>query len=268
MKKIFLFISFIALTVSSCSDDITSLNDDTKSPTTTRAEFLFTNAQKTLVDQMVSTSVNVNVFRLFSQYWTETTYPDESQYDIATRAIPDTHFRVLYRDVLRDLQEARKLLDAEKAGIPATATTEIAVVNNKIAIVDILMSYSYSVLVDTFGDVPYSESLDIEAHPLPKYDDAKTIYKALITRLTEDNNLLTAGDDSFGDADLIYGGNAASWKKFANSLRLRMAINMGDVDAAYAAQEVIAAVNAGVLASNADNTDLAYLGLQPNANPL
>jgi hypothetical protein len=268
MKKIFLFISFIALSVSSCSDDITSLNDDTKSPTTTRAEFLFTNAQKNLVDQMVSTSVNVNVFRLFSQYWTETTYPDESQYDIATRAIPDTHFRVLYRDVLRDLQEAKKLLDAEKAGIPATATTELAVVNNKIAIVDILMSYSYSVLVDTFGDVPYSESLDIEGHPLPKYDDAKTIYKDLISRLTADNNLLTAGDDSFGDADLIYGGNAASWKKFANSLRLRMAINMADVDAAYAAQEVIAAVNAGVLASNADNTDLAYLGAQPNANPL
>lgn len=268
MKKIFLFISFIALTVSSCSDDITSLNDDTKNPTTTRAEFLFTNAQKNLVDQMVSTSVNVNVFRLFSQYWTETTYPDESQYDIATRAIPDTHFRVLYRDVLRDLQEAKKLLDAEKAGIPATATTELAVVNNKIAIVDILMSYSYSVLVDTFGDVPYSESLDIEGHPLPKYDDAKTIYKDLISRLTADNNLLTAGDDSFGDADLIYGGNAASWKKFANSLRLRMAINMGDVDAAYAATEVIAAVNAGVLASNADNADLAYLGAQPNANPL
>ena len=268
MKKIFLFISFIALTISSCSDDITGLNEDTKSPTTTQAAFLFTNAQKNLVDQMVSTSVNVNVFRLFSQYWTETTYPDESQYDIATRSIPNTHFTVLYRDVLRDLQESKKLLEGDLALLPPTATGAIAIVNNKIAIADILMCYSYSVLVDTFGDVPYSESLDIEGHPLPKYDDAKTIYKDLISRLTADNNKLTAGEASFGDADLIYGGNAASWKKFANSLRLRMAINMADVDAAYAAQEVIAAVNAGVLASNADNTDLAYLGAQPNANPM
>lgn len=269
MKKIFLFISFIALTVvSSCSDDITRLNDDTKNPTTTEAAFLFTNAQKNLVDQMVSSSVNINVFRLFSQYWTETTYPDESQYDIATRSVPDNHFRVLYRDVLRDLQESKMLLQQDLALLPPTATGAIAIVNNKIAIADILMCYSYSVLVDTFGDVPYSESLDIEGHPLPKYDDAKTIYKALITRLTEDNNKLTSSEASFGEADLIYSGDAAKWSKFANSLRLRMAINMADVDAAYAATEVIAAVNAGVLASNADNTDLKYETLQPNANPL
>lgn len=267
MKKILLLISFIALTVS-CSDDITGLNADIKSPTTTEAAFLFTNAQKNLVDQMVSTSVNVNVFRLFSQYWTETTYPDESQYDVATRSIPDNHFRALYRDVLRDLQESKMLLQQDLALLPPTATGAIAIVNNKIAIADVLMCYSYSVLVDTFGDVPYSESLDIEGHPLPKYDDAKTIYKALITRLTEDNNKLTSGEASFGDADLIYGGDAAKWAKFTNSLRLRMAINMADVDAAYAATEVIAAVNAGVLSSNADNTDLAYLGAQPNANPL
>ncbi len=267
MKKILLLISFIALTVS-CSDDITGLNADIKSPTTTEAAFLFTNAQKNLVDQMVSTSVNVNVFRLFSQYWTETTYPDESQYDVATRSIPDNHFRALYRDVLRDLQESKMLLQQDLALLPPTATGAIAIVNNKIAIADVLMCYSYSVLVDTFGDVPYSESLDIEGHPLPKYDDAKTIYKALITRLTEDNNKLTSGEASFGDADLIYGGDAAKWAKFTNSLRLRMAINMADVDAAYAATEVIAAVNAGVLSSNADNTNLNYLGAQPNANPL
>ena len=72
MKKILLILAFIALTVS-CTDDITGLNVDTKNPTTTKPEYLFTGAQKALVDQMVSTSVNFNVFRLFSQYWTETT---------------------------------------------------------------------------------------------------------------------------------------------------------------------------------------------------
>ena len=198
MKKILLTLAFIALTVS-CTDDITGLNVDTKNPTTTKPEYLFTGAQKALVDQMVSTSVNFNVFRLFSQYWTETTYPDESQYDITTRTIPDNHFRVLYRDVLRDLKESRTLLDQE---VPVGAT-QIGILNNKKAMVDILMCYSYSVLVDTFGDVPYTEALDITAHPLPKYDDAKTIYKDLLTRLTADADLLN-GADNFGDADLIY----------------------------------------------------------------
>ncbi|KIA85339.1 SusD/RagB family nutrient-binding outer membrane lipoprotein [Flavobacterium sp. AED] len=263
MKKIVLLIAFMALSVS-CSDDITGLNADTKSPTTTKSEYLFTNAQKTLVDQMVSTSVNRNVFRMFAQQWTETTYPDESQYNITTRVIPDNHFTIFYRDVLRDLKEAKTLLNAE---VPVSAE-QTAILNNKKAIVDILTAYSYSVLVDVFGNVPYSEALDIEAHPLPKYDDAQTIYKDLITRLTTDSGLLTAGATSFGSADLIYGGNAAKWKKFANSLRLRLAVNMHDVDAAYASAQISAAVAGGLISSNADNTNLVYLALQPNANPL
>jgi Starch-binding associating with outer membrane len=263
MKKIVLILGFLSLTIS-CTDDITGLNQDTKNATTTTSQYLFTNAQKALVDQMTSTSVNYNVFRLFSQYWTETTYPDESQYNITTRTIPDRHFTVLYRDVLRDLKESKMLLDKET---PASADAT-AILNNKKAIVDILSAYAYSVLVDTFGNVPYSEALDIEGHPLPKYDDAQTIYKDLIARLTADANLLTAGSDSFGSADLIYSGSAAKWKKFANSLKLRLAINMDDVDHTYASAQITAAVSAGLISSNADNANLVYLGAQPNANPL
>lgn len=261
MKKIFLLLIFLTI---SCSDDITSLNEDIKNPTTTKPEFLFTNAQKALVDQMVSTSVNQNVFRLFCQYWTETTYLDESQYNITTRTIPDNHFRVLYRDVLRDFKETKSLLNAQVALTP----NDIAVLNNKKALVDIMMVYSYSVLVDTFGNVPYSEALDIEGHPLPKYDDAKTIYKDLISRLTTDVSMITSGSDSFGSADLIYGGDVDMWMKFANSLKLRMAINMDDIDHTYATTQVMAAVASGLISSNADNTNLNYLAVQPNTNPL
>jgi len=262
MKKIALLTAFIGLFVS-CSNDITNLNEEAKKPATTKAEYLFTNAQKTLVDQMVNTSVNRNVFRLFSQHWTETTYPDESQYDITTRTIPDFHFATLYRDVLADFKEAKRLLDLEAPSTPE----EAAILANKKAINDILTAYSFSVLVDTFGDVPYSEALDIVAHPLPKYDDGQTIYKDLISRLTADVASLSA-NDSFGSADLIYGGNTAKWAKFANSLRLKLAVNMSDVDAAYAKTEAEKAATAGVITNNADNTNLVYLPLQPNANPL
>lgn len=263
MKKIILTIAFIALSVS-CSDDITGLNQDTKNPTTTKAEFLFTNAQKAIVDQMVSTSVNINVYRLFVQHWTETTYPDESQYDITTRNIPANTYGALYRDGLKDLKEAQSLLNAEAP----IATTDIAILNNKKAIVDIMMVYAYNVLVDTFGDVPYSEALDLEAHPLPKYDDAETIYKDLLARLATDVSLIS-DNDNFGDADLIYGGDASKWKKFANSLRLRLAVNMHDVDPSYAATHITAAVASGTISSNDDNTNLHYLDTSVgNSNPL
>lgn len=253
----------------SCSSDLTDMNVDPKRPTTTKSEYLFSNAQKKLVDQMVSTSVNQNVFRLFSQQWTETTYPDESQYNITNRKIPDYHFQTFYRDVLADFYDAKVLIQAQAAVTPS----EIAVKNNKLALIDILEVYCYSILVDTFGDVPYSQALNIKEFPLPAYDDGKTIYKSLIGRLAASAAVLKASttDGNFGAADLIFAGNAASnakWAKFANSLIVRLAVNYSDVDATYAATQVKAALAAGLIASNADNVKLTYLTTSGNQNPL
>lgn len=253
----------------SCSDDITNLNQDIKNPSAVPAEYLFSNAQKNLVDQMTSTDVNNNVFRLFVQQWTETTYTDESNYNITTRTIPDNHFRVLYRDVLKNLAESKKVLLTE---VYVGTTQEIADKNsvriNKIALIDIYTAYSYSILVDTFGNVPYTEALDIENHPNPKYDDAKTIYKDLISKLTASVNSMNLTKGSFGSADLIYGGDMTNWKKFANSLRLKLAINLDDVDHTYASAEVLSAVTSGVISDNSENAKLKYLSVQPNTNPI
>lgn len=266
-NRLLILVPIISLFVSSCTDDITGLNTDTKNPTKTEANFLFTNAEHAMVDQVTSTSVNFNVFRLFSQQWTECQYPEESQYDLTGRKIPDTHWNVYYRDVLRDFKESKNILLASKAnfvGSPAEAKA----LDNKIAIIDILSAYSYSILVDTFGDIPYTESLDIINHPLPKYDDAKVIYKDLIAKLKTASGALDTSNGSFGGADLVFGGNTAKWKKFANTLRLRMAINMADVDAPYATTETASAIADGIITSSADSAYMAYAGSEPNANPL
>ena len=268
MKKIFLLL-FIFAGFFSCTDDITNLNVDTVNPTAVPAEFLFTNAEKNMVDQMVSTSVNFNVFRLFMQQWTETTYTDESNYDVSTRTIPDNHWQVIYRDVLRDLKEARTVLATETySGSAQEIADQELVRTNKGHVIDILSAYAYSVLVDTFGDVPYTEALDLANHPLPKYDDAKTIYKDLIAKLNVASDGLNTGYGSFGDQDLVFGGNTAQWKTFANSLRLKMAINLDDIDHTYASTQALAAVTDGVITSNIDNATLSYLATQPNTNPI
>jgi hypothetical protein len=266
-NRLLLLIPIISLFASSCTDDITGLNTDTKRPTYTEANYLFTNAEHAMVDQVTSTSVNYNVFRLFAQHWAEVQYPQESQYDLTGRKIPDTHWLVYYRDVLRDYKEARNLLVSQKANFVGTAEEAIAI-DNKIAIIDIVSAYSYGILVDTFGDVPYTQALDILNYPLPQYDDAQTIYKDLIAKLTAASNSLDTSVGSFGAADLIYGGNTASWAKFANSLRLRMAINMHDVDAAYATTQGQAAIADGIFTSSADGAYMTYASTQPNANPL
>jgi hypothetical protein len=270
MKKILYILGAFILLVS-CTDDITSLNDETKNATSAQAELLFRSAQKNLVDQMVSTNVNQNVFRLFMQHFTETTYTDESNYDITTRTIPDNHWTAIYRDVLKDLQESKKSLSEEVYTGTAPEVAEKNIVRkNKIITIDILTAYCYSVLVDTFGNIPYTQALDIEKFPLPKYDDGLTIYKDLITKLTTAVSALNLAKDGFDSkADILYEGNVLGWKKFANSLRLKLAINIDDLDHTYASAQALAAVSSGVIDNAASNASLQYLSSsQASSNPL
>ncbi len=265
-NRLIILISFIAL-FSSCSDEFGDMNQDTKNPTVSTPEFLFTNAEKFMVDQVTSTSVNFNVFRLYAQQWTEVQYPQETQYDLTGRTIPDRHWATYYRDVLRDFKEAKQLLLTQKANFAGTPDG-LVVIENKIAIIDILSSYCYNILVDTFGDVPYTEALDIDGHPQPKYDDAQTIYKDLISVLTTASNNLNHSEGSFDEADLIYGGDTQKWAKFANSLRFRMAITMADVDLTYATTEALAAQADGLILTSADGTYMPYTTNTTNNNPL
>lgn len=267
MKNRLLILIPILFLFISCNDDITGLNENTKDATSVPAEFLFTNAQKSMMDQVTSTSVNFNVFRLYVQQWTEVQYPQESQYDLTGRRIPDAHWTEYYRDVLRDLKQSKDQLVASKGSFIGTPD-QAKELDNKIAIIDILTAYSYGILVDTFGDIPYTEALDILGFPQPKYDDAKTIYVDLVAKLTAASHALDTSNGSFGSADLVFQGNTAKWAKFANTLRLRMAINMADIDAAYASTQALAAIADGVIMSSADSAYLVYTANQPNTNPL
>jgi hypothetical protein len=250
--------------LSSCTKNFEDFNTDQKNPSEVEGEFLFTNAQKVLVDQISSTNVNRNVWKLFAQYWTETTYTDEANYDIINRSIPDNTFDTYYRRILKPLDEAKKLIAED----PLEPTETEAMRDSKIAIAELIEAYSYFNLVTIFGDVPYSEALNIE-NISPKYDDDVAICIALIEKIDAAYNKLS-GDDSFGDADLIYEGDVTSWKKFAMSLKLKIAVVLADanvtgINSADWAQE---AVQEGVFASNVDNALLEYQGSSPNTNPL
>jgi hypothetical protein len=260
MKKI-LAILCIILLFSGCKK-LEDLNENTKDPTNVTGESLFTGAQKNLVDQMTSSNVNYNICRLIMQYWTEVTYVDESNYNLITRSIPDQHWDVLYRDVLKDFKESARIINETTYG----ADPSPKVKTNRLAIVEIMTVYTYSVLVETFGNVPYTEALDIE-NPSPKYDDGLTVYKDLIARLNAAIAALDPAWGSFDAADNIYAGDVTQWLKFANSLKLRMGLLLADRDATYA-QTVVEEAAPNVLLSNADNAAFIYLASAPNQNPI
>ena len=263
MKKLSIIIVLPLLLTVSCRRNLTDINEDPKKPSIVSSNTLFTNAQRVLVNTTTSSSVNLNIFRLITQYWTETTYTDESNYDLNTRAIPRGVWNALYRDVLQDFKRAKAL-------IPTDVLDKKRQVN-ELAQIEIMDVYTWYYLVTTYGNIPYTQSLDIE-NPFPKYDDAGTIYNDLLTRLDAAIGKLDANADDFGGADVIYGGdeeaNIPQWKKFANSLKLKMGITIADNDAAKAKTTVESAVAAGVFTSNDDNALYSYTSNPPNTNPV
>ncbi len=263
MKKVILTtLTIFTLLVSCQSDDqYEEKNRDPKNPTQVSAEFLFNNATKSLVDQMTSTNVNTNIFRMLGQHWTETTYVDEANYDFNTRNIPQNHWSEMYRDVLLDLSTAKTNTDADVTLSAATKKT-------KNAQIEILAVYAWAQMVETYGNLPYSQALNAGKYVLPVYDDAATIYGDLLTRLAAAVPNVT--DSGFASADNIYGGDATKWKKFGYSLMLRMGIRVADVPtlAAKSTAAIKAAVSGGVFTSNADNAELIYSGATPNTNPV
>jgi len=260
MKKI-LIILLTFLVIASCTK-LEDLNKDTKEPTAVPGVTLFSNAQVNLAKQIASTNVNMNVFKLWAQYWTETTYTDEANYDIINRTIADNAWREWYRDVLMDLKEAGIVIGATTYATDA----ETKAAANQLVIIDIMQVYTYERMVTLWGNIPYTEALDID-NILPKYDDALTIYKTLLTRLDADIAALNVNDASFGSADLLYSGDVVKWKMFANSLKLKMGILLSDVDATLASTTINAAVS-GAFSSNADNAEFYFLAATPNTNPL
>ena len=261
MKKI--LIVLLAFFIVSC-ENFEDLNKNVKSPTEVPGATLFSNAQKNLVDQMASINVNVNNFNLWSQYITETTYTDESNFDIFNRAVPDNAWSAYYRDVLKDLAEAESVLAAEEFVTDADKAAQI----NRIAIIDVLRSYTYYRMVTLWGDIPFTDALNVD-NVLPKYEGALTIYQTLLTNINSDIASMNDGYGSFGSgSDVIYNGDVELWLKFANSLKVKLAITLADVSGFDAKGAVESAVASGVFTSNADNALFAYLGASPNTNPL
>ncbi len=259
MKKILLFLLPVLL-LTSCVDSLDDYNIDQKRASAVPAATLFSNAVRNLSDILTTPNVNSNNFRLYTQYWTTTTYLDEPRYSMVSRTYSQAFWQALYRDVLADLKEAKRLLNED-------ATVVADVKQNQLAQIEIVEVMAWSTLVNTFGNVPYSQALDPQ-QPLPAYDDARTIYNDLATRLDAALANIKTGATGFSStADLLYAGRVANWVKFGNSLKLRLGMTLADVDAAKA-KTMVEQATPNVFTSNSDNARFAYQGALPNNNPI
>jgi len=274
MKKILLIFSILSLTVvtNSCESDITTLNEDPKHPSVVPSGLLVASAQQELISQLLTPNVNNNISRFFTQQWAQTTYIDESNYDMVTRPIPRNHYNRMMASssatvhspgVLSALRDAKLFLQNEGA--------DAVKKNNNTAIIELTSVYAWANLVDTYGDVPYFGALQaVPGNPGPSeipYDDAKTIYLDLIKRIDAAIALINVNQSGYTD-DIFYKGNMAKWRKMGNSLKFRLAVTLSDVEPALAKNYAEAAYNAGLFESKDDNWGLAAFPSGLFANPV
>lgn len=123
---------------------------------------------------------------------------------------------------------------------------------NYTAVARILKVMIFAQLTDTYGNLPYfnAGAQGAKDDLLPAYDAQEDIYNDFFKELKEaaaqlDNSLVL-------DGDLIYNGDVEKWRKFANSLRLRYAMRLVNVDLAKAQLEAESAISDGVMTSIAD----------------
>ena len=134
-------------------------------------------------------------------------------------------------------------------------------------IAKILKAYEYSLVVDVWGDVPYSEAQQLSANTQPHYDDDATIYPKLNNLLIDAVNDLNATSSVLtpGTNSVMYTGTystiKANWIKLANTLRLRLFLHYSKKDPAFCVAQLTALINtAGItfFASNADNFQMLF----------
>ena len=154
----------------------------------------------------------------------------------------------LYTDVLQNLTEVIRQTD--EGGYEAGRR------KNMRQAARILRAYNFMRLTDYYGNIPYSEAMKgiSEAIFYPKYSTQAEVYADLLKEVSEASAALSSSnaDEGFSTADFWYGGDVAKWKKFGNTLLLRMAMRISNVDAAKTATYAAQAISGGLMTSNAD----------------
>lgn len=258
MLKIATCLLPFTLLFAACTKDISSYNANTKSPAAVPAGPLFTYSVKNLCDALSDCSVSINIFRHIVEHWSQAVIEDGAEYNFNIDNTCDNWWTRMYVNVLANLYQCDTILSQDNVTLPA-------ITKNRRAIVDIMEVYTYNVLVNSFGNVPYTQA-ENPNNLFPKYDDAKTIQQDLQRRLTADIAALDPTNGSFASTeDLFYGGVVSKWIAFANTLQIKIALTLADVDNADA-QTFVEADNAAAFQDQTTDAVWQYLAV-PNNNP-
>lgn len=244
----------LVMAVGACDQGLTDLNDNPNSPADVQVEYLLAQSIQTGVQQTFGAGQMLQHTSIWPQHFVQIQYPDEETGFVRADRM-EGYWTTYYADALRDVQTV-----IEKAQESGNANAE--------AIGRIWKTWLFHIVTDLWGDVPYSETLQGADNVTPAYDSQADIYDGMLAELTSAVSTLSGSTVGFGAGDLLYGDDVDSWVRFANSLRMRLAMRLTNADLTKAEAEFMAAYNTGqFISSNDENAVLEYPGA-PYQNPL
>lgn len=243
MKKSIYIVLLLALILGACDSGFEEMNVDPTKPEQVDIKnklsitLLYTSGSRYEVwrNMLIYNATMIQHLATTTSYWAGDKYLRNDGY--ASSQIDRD-----YENAIKTIEDM--LLQVEQEGHPAEME----------AIVRILRVFVFHRLTDLYGDIPYSEAGQaiISGILAPKYDKQEDIYADMLNELEVSAAALGSGTSGFGSADLIFQGDQTKWKRFANSLMLRLAMRISNVDPAGAQSWAVKAISGGVMTSNAD----------------
>ena len=264
-------------TTTSCQKDFEEINTNPNRPQQALPTALFNGSTKLFLKNTRNYTTSGMMFRSWMQYTAQDTYTKESRFlyrDYAGDYLWRYPYQVAggYKDII-DLNT-----DPKTKELMATYGKS----ENQIAAARIMLAYTFALLVETFGDVPYYsygspnperfQALQLEKYISPVYATQKEIYTDLLKELKEAAAQIVSDSYVFKEGDYIF-ETPDKMRRFANSLRLRLAIRLKDVsdtELRTLAQQSIDELKAGtaVMQSEADTVELQFDSDDTNPAPI
>lgn len=264
-------------TTTSCQKDFEEINTNPNRPQQALPTALFNGSTKLFLKNTRNYTTSGMMFRSWMQYTAQDTYTKESRFlyrDYAGDYLWRYPYQVAggYKDII-DLNT-----DPKTKELMATYGKS----ENQIAAARIMLAYTFALLVETFGDVPYYsygspnperfQALQLEKYISPVYATQKEIYTDLLKELKEAAAQIVSDSYVFKEGDYIF-ETPDKMRRFANSLRLRLAIRLKDVsdtELRTLAQQSIDELKSGaaVMQSEADTVELQFDSDDTNPAPI
>lgn len=264
----------LLLLLASCGD-FESINKDPNSPQKVPTQSLISYTEKSIMNAVRSITLSISGSDLYVQWMANNTYTDTDRYYWLSTG-GNTVWSDLYL-AQNNLDEIIRLNNDEATRMQAATNGNN---DNQIAAARILKVWTFQIITDTWGDIPYNSyagkdpSFDANNAEndiiYPQYATQESIYKDMLNELKEASDQINVNVPTYLKGDAIYNGNSLKWKKFANSLSLRVANRVRHKlsEADIRIKEIINNPSQYPLfESNLDNAALAYEATAPNQAP-